>query len=107
MIAFLLGFGDSMYQNQMVSLIGLIYPEEHKAAASIAICQSVQGVFAGAAFFYASYISLQEHSLELIILTPTLSAFEIIDDETLIIQKWLPSRLFANNLHKSNFTEHE
>merc|ERR1712227_92769 len=58
-IAFLLGFGDSMYQNQIVSLIGLIYPEEDKAAASFAIFQSVQGIFAGAAFFYASYISLQ------------------------------------------------
>lgn len=63
-IAFLLGFGDSMYQNQIVSLIGLIYPEEDKAAASFAIFQSVQGIFAGAAFFYASYISLQERSLE-------------------------------------------
>ena len=38
-IAFLLGFGDSMYQNQIVSLIGLLYPEEKEAAASFAIFQ--------------------------------------------------------------------
>jgi hypothetical protein len=31
--------GDSMYQNQIVSLIGLIFPEEENASASFALFQ--------------------------------------------------------------------
>lgn len=56
--AFLLGFGDSMYQNQLVSIIGLLYPDDESAAGSFALFQFLQGLFAAAAFFYSSYIPL-------------------------------------------------
>ena len=32
-ISFLLGFGDGIFQNQISSLIGLLYPSERDAAA--------------------------------------------------------------------------
>jgi len=57
-ISFLLGFGDGIFQNQICSLIGLLYPKEEDAASSFAIFQFVQCLFAAAAFFYSSYIGL-------------------------------------------------
>ena len=47
-----------MYQNQLVSIIGLLYPDDESAAGSFALFQFLQGLFAAAAFFYSSYIPL-------------------------------------------------
>ena len=58
-ISFLLGFGDGIFQNQICSLIGLLYPKEEDAASSFAIFQFVQCLFAAGAFFYSSYIGLR------------------------------------------------
>ena len=68
-ISFLLGFGDALFQNQICSLIGYLYPKEKDAASSFSIFQFVQCIFAAAAFFYSSFLSL---SIQLIILTTML-----------------------------------
>ena len=39
-ISFLLGFGDGIFQNQICSLIGLLYPKEEDAASSFAVFNS-------------------------------------------------------------------
>ena len=39
------------------------------------------------------------------LLTRRLSGFEILDNATLILQKWLVSRHFANIFHNLNFSE--
>jgi len=57
-ISFLLGFGDGIFQNQICSLIGLLYPSERDAAASFSLFQFMQCLFAAAAFFYSSYASM-------------------------------------------------
>ena len=38
-------------------------------------------------------------------LTHRLSGFEILNNATLIFQKWLVSRIFANIFHYLNFSE--
>ena len=42
---------------------------------------------------------------ERLYLTPTLSGFEILNNATLIFQKWLVTRLFANIFHYFDFSE--
>ena len=53
--------------------------------------------------YYISYIiQISRHYL---CLTRTLSAFEILNNATVIFQKWLVSRHFANIFHYLNFSE--
>jgi len=65
--AFFLGLGDSMYQNQIVSLIGLIFPEEENASASFALFQFIQALAAASAFFYSVYVGLMYQLLILVV----------------------------------------
>uniref|UniRef100_A0A670XY24 UNC93-like protein MFSD11 n=1 Tax=Pseudonaja textilis TaxID=8673 RepID=A0A670XY24_PSETE len=55
--SFLLGFGDSCFNTQLLSILGFLYSED--SAPAFAIFKFIQSVCAAVAFFYSNYLFLQ------------------------------------------------
>uniref|UniRef100_A0A2D4PUC6 UNC93-like protein MFSD11 n=1 Tax=Micrurus surinamensis TaxID=129470 RepID=A0A2D4PUC6_MICSU len=55
--SFLLGFGDSCFNTQLLSILGFLYSED--SAPAFAIFKFIQSICAAVAFFYSNYLFLQ------------------------------------------------
>ncbi|XP_063148972.1 UNC93-like protein MFSD11 [Candoia aspera] len=55
--SFLLGFGDSCFNTQLLSILGFLYSED--SAPAFAIFKFIQSVCAAVAYFYSNYLFLQ------------------------------------------------
>ena len=63
--AFFIGVGEAVYQSQVISMIGYLYPDRAQAAPAFAVFQFVQPLAGGIAFMYGTFLTL---SVQLIIL---------------------------------------
>ncbi|XP_030064016.1 UNC93-like protein MFSD11 isoform X1 [Microcaecilia unicolor] len=63
--SFLLGFGDSCFNTQLLSILGVLYSED--SAPAFAVFKFVQSISAAVAFFYSNYLLLQWQLLILVI----------------------------------------
>ncbi|XP_073419287.1 UNC93-like protein MFSD11 [Dendrobates tinctorius] len=63
--SFLLGFGDSCFNTQLLSILGTLYADD--SAPAFAIFRFVQSICAAVAFFYSNYLLLQWQLLIMVI----------------------------------------
>ncbi|BFZ02855.1 hypothetical protein BsWGS_05894 [Bradybaena similaris] len=63
--SFLLGFGDSSFNTQIYSIIGIMFPED--SSAGFAVFKFMQSVAAAIAFYYSNVLLLQWQLLILVI----------------------------------------
>ncbi|KAM8825416.1 UNC93-like protein MFSD11 isoform 1-T2 [Synchiropus picturatus] len=63
--SFLLGFGDSCFNTQLLSIIGFMFREE--SAPAFAIFKFIQSIMAAVAFFYSNFLLLHWQLLVLVL----------------------------------------
>uniref|UniRef100_A0A8C5GH27 Major facilitator superfamily domain containing 11 n=1 Tax=Gouania willdenowi TaxID=441366 RepID=A0A8C5GH27_GOUWI len=63
--SFLLGFGDSCYNTQLLSIVGFLFRD--KSAPAFAVFKFIQSIMAALAFFYSNFLLLHWQLLILII----------------------------------------
>ncbi|XP_023387396.1 UNC93-like protein MFSD11 [Pteropus vampyrus] len=63
--SFLLGLGDSCFNTQLLSILGLLYSED--SAPAFAVFKFVQSICAAVAFFYSNYLLLHWQLLVMVI----------------------------------------
>ncbi|TSK87496.1 UNC93-like protein MFSD11 [Bagarius yarrelli] len=73
--SFLLGLGDSCFNTQLLSIVGLVYRDD--SAPAFAVFKFVQSIAAALAFFYSNYLQLHWQLLIMVLVgfAGTLSFF--------------------------------
>ena len=91
--AFLLGFGDSIFNTQVYSLIGVLYPTDDLSAPAIALFKFFQSLTAAVGFLTSSFLVLKWQLLILTVLatTGTLS-FAVVE--------WKHNRMSHNRMSR-------
>lgn len=64
--SFLLGFGDSCYNTQLISIVGYLFRDD--SAPAFAVFKFVQSIMAAVAFFYSNYLLLHWQLLIMVLL---------------------------------------